>query len=1094
MGCTSSHSNTALTSNPVYGGGGHQQGNASNKSNPLTEKEIQARIEAPSQTQVLELAGVTYRYAWMSQRGYYPESLDKENQDAFLIVPSFGRAVDQQAFFSVFDGHGRDGHHCARYARDHLGKNILDKFDRIPVGSMNSKTIKQALNVSHYLTNEAMHTDKRFDDSLSGTTAISMFIRGKTLYVSNVGDSRAIVVAQGEDGRLIAYPMSSDQTPYRKDERERVKKFGARVLSMDQIEGLEPVHENWGDLNLGEDIDEGGDPPRVWSPNGDYPGTAFTRSLGDLLAEECGVIPEPEILEREIKPNDRFIVIASDGVFEFLTNQMVADMLARYEDPLEACKAVVAASYELWLQYEVRTDDITIIAIYINDVRKSASFDLSSSFYTDGVNTKPSNGAVVASNTNPVTPATSLVRINVPDNQQTPPLSSDSRPVRRVISREKRKHLIQLKQDQDDGSEELTDADIAALTIPKTPEEEEILFSVMRSNFLFQHLNANQRNAVVSVMKALPVKAGEWIIKQGDAGDRFYVIESGRFEVRVKPMQSSSDKITSVVSDLSMSDEEKERIGGAVVHVYESGVDQHPGFGELSLMYGKPRAASVIALADGKLWSLDRKVFRGVVLRPKDYRRDILKTLKKVELLKCLNVTQMQRLIDLLNEASFRSGDYVIRQGEPGDTFYLLVSGQCDCTINQPDGNPPKVVMQLKEESYFGERALLESKPRAANVIAVTDIKVLYIGKTAFEEVLGPLAQIIDEDRARREAAAAAKLSAPHNLSELSIEGIALTDPLGPISIGQVISSKKEITLRSFILNDIIQGGFHDSVTRYVEASKAVHSQESAVLPKVISIIRQPNALHVVFPTTIVADLSTFIRTHMEGLSQAPSYLPFTMACIVSALEYLHESSIVYRAIQPESIYVDSRGKVVLLEYRFSKIGLYGNTRAFTLCGASDYLSPEQISQIGHSYPVDLWAMGVLLYELTVGSHPFSSTSEVATYNKISSFGTKAFSALKFPENLGTDVKSLINQLLVPTPEARIGAGLNGFLALKKHPFFKDIEDWDSFHTKNQNSPLSSFTKIEKDEIVSEGMDDKILASFSDPVEGDLSWLGNVEF
>lgn len=88
-----------------------------------------------------------------------------------------------------------------------------------------------------------------------------------------------------QDGRLVAKPMSSDQTPYRRDERERVKKFGARVLSMDQIEGLEPQHENWGDLNLGEDIDEGGDPPRVWSPNGDYPGTAFTRSLGDLLAE-----------------------------------------------------------------------------------------------------------------------------------------------------------------------------------------------------------------------------------------------------------------------------------------------------------------------------------------------------------------------------------------------------------------------------------------------------------------------------------------------------------------------------------------------------------------------------------------------------------------------------------------------------------------------------------------------------------------------------------------------------------------------------------------------------------------------------------------
>lgn len=72
---------------------------------------------------------------------------------------------------------------------------------------------------------------------LPGTTAISVLFRGKTMFVSNVGDSRAIVISQQEDGRLLAKPMSSDQTPYRRDERERVKKFGARVLSMDQIEG-----------------------------------------------------------------------------------------------------------------------------------------------------------------------------------------------------------------------------------------------------------------------------------------------------------------------------------------------------------------------------------------------------------------------------------------------------------------------------------------------------------------------------------------------------------------------------------------------------------------------------------------------------------------------------------------------------------------------------------------------------------------------------------------------------------------------------------------------------------------------------------------
>jgi Protein phosphatase 2C len=136
------------------------------------------------------------------------------------------------------------------------------------------------------------------DDALSGTTSITVYFHGKTMYISNVGDSRAIIATVQDDGRLIAKPLSSDHTPYRKDERERVKKYGARILSMDQIEGIEPIHENWGDLTLGEDIDEGGDPPRIWSSHGDYPGTAFTRSIGDQYAEELGVTAEPEILER----------------------------------------------------------------------------------------------------------------------------------------------------------------------------------------------------------------------------------------------------------------------------------------------------------------------------------------------------------------------------------------------------------------------------------------------------------------------------------------------------------------------------------------------------------------------------------------------------------------------------------------------------------------------------------------------------------------------------------------------------------------------------------------------------------------------------
>lgn len=159
------------------------------------------------------------------------------------------------------------------------------------------------------------------EDKLSGTTAISVCFHGNMMVVCNVGDSRAIMgicregnvghrglneceeekteVGANDNsaslnyGQILAIPLSRDQTPYRKDERERVKHCGASVLSIDQKEGMVEIHDNWGDLSYGEEhVDIGGDPPRIWVEGKDYPGTSFTRSLGDRLAKEIGVIAE----------------------------------------------------------------------------------------------------------------------------------------------------------------------------------------------------------------------------------------------------------------------------------------------------------------------------------------------------------------------------------------------------------------------------------------------------------------------------------------------------------------------------------------------------------------------------------------------------------------------------------------------------------------------------------------------------------------------------------------------------------------------------------------------------------------------------------
>jgi serine/threonine protein phosphatase PrpC len=182
-------------------------------------------------------------------------------------------------------------------------------------------------------------------------------------------------------GTVIAVALTKDQTPYRKDERERVKKAGAVVCTIDQLEGTEPMHEDWcgADDNA---VDLSGDPPRVWEKGKEYPGTAFTRSLGDSVADNCGVIAEPEMLTVELTANDEYMIIASDGVFEFLPNQYVVDLCVASKDPLEACDKIIRASYEQWLKYENRTDDITCIVLFLQCENKVDEVNIAGSTET----------------------------------------------------------------------------------------------------------------------------------------------------------------------------------------------------------------------------------------------------------------------------------------------------------------------------------------------------------------------------------------------------------------------------------------------------------------------------------------------------------------------------------------------------------------------------------------------------------------------------------------------------------------------------------------------------------------------------------------
>ncbi|KAK7245750.1 hypothetical protein RIF29_40599 [Crotalaria pallida] len=312
----------------------------------------------------LEMAPVpshnfTLEYSVLTQRGYYPDSPDKENQDSYCIRTQI-QGNPNVHFFGVYDGHGQFGSECSNFVKDRL----VETLSHDP--ALLEDPVK-AYTSAFLTTNYELHNSE-IDDSMSGTTAITVLVVGDTLYVANVGDSRAVLAVK-DGNRIVAEDLSSDQTPFRKDECERVKLCGARVLSVDQVEGLkDPNIQTWGD-----EESQGGDPPRLWVPNAMYPGTAFTRSVGDNLAETIGVIAVPEVSAVQLTPNHLFFVVASDGIFEFLSSQTVIDMAVSFSDPRDACAAIAGEAYKLWLEHENRTDDITIIIVQIKGLSNSGT-------------------------------------------------------------------------------------------------------------------------------------------------------------------------------------------------------------------------------------------------------------------------------------------------------------------------------------------------------------------------------------------------------------------------------------------------------------------------------------------------------------------------------------------------------------------------------------------------------------------------------------------------------------------------------------------------------------------------------------------------
>ena len=221
-----------------------------------------------------------------------------------------------------------------------------------------------------------------------------------------------------------------------------------------------------------------------------------------------------------------------------------------------------------------------------------------------------------------------------------------------------------------------TDTDYVKVNIPKTDQQRARIEKSIRANFLFKSIDDEQFVDVVNAMAEKNVAKGETVIKQGGIGDYFYVVETGALDVFVS------------------------RNGAEAVKVFNYGPDG--SFGELAMMYNAPRAATVIATEDSVLWALDRVTFRRILMENTSRKRRMYENfLEDVPLLEFLEPYERAKIADALETATYNEGDVVIRQGDAGDCFYMVESGEADVYQTDLQGGN-HYMMTLKKGSYFG--------------------------------------------------------------------------------------------------------------------------------------------------------------------------------------------------------------------------------------------------------------------------------------------------------------------------------------------------------------------------------------------------------
>ena len=279
--------------------------------------------------------------------GFDGEEPKENNQDNYFIFKNFADHKDY-IYMSVCDGHGVEGHFVSEFIKEVLPYYMSENLKKRNI-LKETELVHQIITETFVIVNNMLVDNESINSLFSGTTCVSVIFTPERLIVPNIGDSRAVMGRYDKStGKYKAIELSRDHKPTEKDEAQRIYENDGRI---------QPFTED------GEFVG----PQRVWIKEEEVPGLAMTRSFGDRVAATVGVMSEPEIKEFDFCEEDKFMIIASDGIWEFISSQECIDIIQNYyenNDLKGCCEYLYQESSKRWLKEEEVIDDTTLILVF----------------------------------------------------------------------------------------------------------------------------------------------------------------------------------------------------------------------------------------------------------------------------------------------------------------------------------------------------------------------------------------------------------------------------------------------------------------------------------------------------------------------------------------------------------------------------------------------------------------------------------------------------------------------------------------------------------------------------------------------------------